>query len=119
MDLAREHALAGTRSIYLKSPAIPPERAAITDPARVAAIVATLDGPLPARAGVPDPPRTQEEQRDQVLVYFRPTDAPTAAGPATILEYRRAAGTLTDRTDPANPYSVPAPPGFARLLGLE
>ncbi len=119
INLVRERRLAGTRALFLKSPTIPPGRDTVTDPAQIAALVGTLDRPLTVLPGVPDAPRSGPEQHDQIIIYFRSAEDPFDNGSAVILEYRRAAGTLTDRTDPAQPYTVPAPAEFVQRLGLE
>lgn len=119
INLVRERRLAGTHALFLKGPTIPPGRDTVTDPARIAALVGTLDRPLTVLPGVPDSPQSEPEQHDQIIIYFRSAEDPFDNGPTVILEYRRAAGTLTDRTDPAQPYTVPAPPEFVQRLGLE
>ena len=90
---------------------MPPGREPIADGPQIGAIVAALDGPLPVLYNAPDRPR---DPYDVIILAFT-FDGRDYIG----LEYDRAAGTLTNRADPYNPFSVPVPPGFARLLGLE
>ncbi len=97
-------------TVFLRRPAVLPGREPITDGPHIDAIVAALDAPLPVLAA--EHPRDPYEV--VVLAFFTPAGQDSVG-----LEYDRAAGTLTGRADPYNPFNVPAPPGFARLLGLE
>ncbi len=91
---------------------MPEDLRRVNDPARVQAIVAALDTPLPAVAA-PPVPRTQQDYADIVILGFTfPGDKYLA------FEYNVKTGTLTNRADFANPVAVAAPPDFARTLGL-
>ncbi len=112
VNLVREYGLAAAQSLYLKGETVPKDLWSIADPARVQAIVAALDTPLPAVAA-PPVPRTQQDYADLVIVGFT-----LPGGKNVPFEYNRTAGTLTNRVDYANPVVVAAPPDFARTLGL-
>ncbi len=109
VNLVREYGLDAAQSLFIKATSVPPASAGVDDPARVRAIVAALDTPLPVVAA---PPATRDS-KDIAIVFFG------FPGRRSIpFEYNRTAGTLTNRDDWANPVVVAAPPDFARTLGL-
>lgn len=111
VNLVALYQLEQAQALALRGPAASASRAVITDGASLGAIVAALDRMLPVSEDQPDRPA---DPHGVVVLAF------TFAGRDYIgLEYDRIAGTLTSRADPYNPFSVPAPPDFAQLLGLQ
>ncbi len=114
INLAQQLGLDRARSAYLKGPAMLPGPVTDIDGERLTAIVVALAKPRPVVAGRLDPLRMEQEERGVVFVIFKLADGQSAA-----LEYRRTRGTLTSYADRTSPLTVPAPPDFARLLGLD
>lgn len=108
---AREHALDQTASIFVRGATT---LEGITDPARVAAIVAALDRPLTVADRLASEPNTAPERARVVAIGFV-----YPIGKYVLLEYDRETGLVTSRDHPYARFSVPAPPEFVRALGLE
>ncbi len=115
VNLAGEYRLAEAKSIFLKGLAVPEARREIAEPDRIGAIVASLDHPLPVTEVTPPGPNTQPDYRRIITVIFRSGEGKNLVA----LDYDREAGTLIDRSNYAHAISVPAPPDFARMLGLD
>ncbi len=113
VDLVAHLGLDRAQAVFLKASSLPPDRGTIADAECVGAIVRALAGPRIIAAGAVNAPGARD-WHDIVIVGFRFAD-----GRAIALEYDRTVGDLTSRTDPERVFTVPAPPDFARTLGLE
>ncbi len=113
VDLVAYLGLDRAQSVTLKASPLPPGQGTITDAERVGAIVRALAGPRVIAAEAVNAPGARD-WHDIVIVGFTLAD-----GRPVVLEYDRTAGDLTSRGNPERVFTVPAPPDFARTLGLE
>lgn len=114
INLTQQHALAGTEWIDVARYSDPRNRYPIVATDRVAAIVAALDQPLAVAAILPQKPPPPDDPRTLVNISFQ-----SGMNSLLALEYDTVSGMLYARDNYARRFSLPAPPDFARLLGLE
>lgn len=111
-NLAQRLGLMRTEWVAVSRYADPRDRYPIVEAGRIAAIVAALDRPLTVEAILPQ--KSADDARTTVIVNFNFPFPDTV-----VLEYDTAAGRIVTRDNFSRRASFPAPPGFARLLGLE
>lgn len=111
VNLVEHYDLRQAGAIQVIGRAVPTNRQVVEESERVEALVALLDRAVTVLEVAPERPGVSG---DLVTIVFE-----FAGRDSVTLVYDPQAGTLTGEQPPHQPFTVPAPPDFARALGLE